>query len=147
MVITIPVEPHVADYLKGAVGEVIDFSKIKEPNVQILYILMDRPKNYREKQSKQIIDKYPSKIRVRICDEWQDKKKLGLTPGDTVIFNTSVSMDIYDKLKEQLNGAGKGYNFKVEWRRFIDRYEINEDNFPWERAKKYFQRHKPLKMS
>lgn len=147
MVVKIPVENHVADYLKAAVGEVIDFKKAKEPNIKILHILMDRPRNYREKESRANIENYTSTISVLICEDWKDKKKFRLTPGDTVIFNNLVAMDIYDKLKEQLNGAGEGYNFSLEYRKFITRYEINDAHFPYERAKKYFQRHKPLIMS
>lgn len=144
-IVTIKVEPHVEDYLKGAVGDVIDFKmRSADPNIKILSILMDRPAHYRTTVSTKVIENYQGAIQVKICDKWLFENKHGLTPCDTVIFNNLVSYDIYDKLKEQLVGAGKQFVLAHEWRRFIDRYNISDAHFPYERVKKYFQRHKLL---
>ncbi len=145
MVIKIPVENHVADFLKTVSGEVISFKKrITDPNITMLYILLDRPAKYREKESIEIVKNYKACISIQICDKWVYEYKWTLSPGDNVRFNNLVSLDIYHKLKEQLIGAGEGYNFAAEYRKFIDRYQINDAHFPYERAKKYFQRHKEL---
>lgn len=145
MVVSIPVERHVEDYLKSVAGETIVFNdRLNEPNLKILYVLMERPVNKAEAKTSIQIANYTGKIQIQICDEWKWRNKHGLTPADTQLFNNLVSSHIYNKLEAQLIGAGEGYNFSEEYRRFIELYEINDAHFPYERAKKHFQRHKPL---